>query len=187
MYLWLGNGCKKHSQAREYYNHQIRDMAASKIYTRQLAGKAELKSSLTEVFRDRLFNSESFVYTHLMNQDPKDLLPSLRPITDIMAIKIALKESLMADNICFDEFKEDFDLLALERSSAVEISSFDFADYRLHRLTELSKDWTASLYYGLGPYNLTKAHRRRFLKFIERVRRESFEDTRFAYDDFLID
>lgn len=160
-------------------------MAGSEIYIRQLASREHLEKETTHNFYRRIFNPDSFVYTSLMNEDPANMFPSLLPLTDIMTIKIALKDSLVGDETNFDEFKRDPCLRALEDFSGIEITPFDFVDFRLDTLSRLLEDWTSGMYHGLGPYCPSESHSRRFLTYVKRAKKGSFKNTRFAYHDMF--
>lgn len=162
-------------------------MSASEIYRRQLATKEQIESEISRFFFHRIFNDESFVSVDSTPSDPKDMLPSLLPLTDVMTIKVALKESLRGDNIGYDNFRDVQELCALERSSGVEISPFDFVDYRSSWLAGLLNNWTSSLYQGLGPYAPSEKQCRRFEAFVKRARKSSFKKTRFAYNEIFND
>lgn len=185
-------GCKKlverHKRIKHNYHHPSKPpMTLAEVYVRQLASRKQIKSEMTHLFSRRLFNADSFVHVDLMNKDPEDMLPNLIPLTDAMTLKVALKDSLKGDAIDFDDFRDDKDLRALERSSGIEITPFDFADYQSTFLAELLEEWTPSLYKGLGPYSPSEKQCRRFVAFVLRARREAFKNTRFAYEEIFND
>lgn len=160
---------------------------ASEIYRRQLATKEQIESKISHYFFRRLFNDVSFVHEDPTPNDPENMLPSLLSLTDVMTIKVALKESLRSDHVDFDNFRDKEELCAFERSSGVEISPFDFVDYRSARLAGLLNNWTSSLYKGLGPYAPSEKQCRRFEAFVKRARKSSLKETRFAYDEIFND